>query len=96
VIDLQEQSGEWVSPPKSAKDKTSLQALLFEYFPDLLPLTKEMVTEKLAKDVRLVLASLHACHVLHRDLDELNAYPDIGFRNIFLRRDMSTGEYGRY
>jgi hypothetical protein len=79
----------WVFP--GAASKCDSQALLFEYLPDLTPLTKELVTEELAVDIKQVLARLHALNVLHRDLDELNAYPDIGFRNIFLRTDASTG-----
>ncbi|KAE9972526.1 hypothetical protein BLS_003971 [Venturia inaequalis] len=51
-----------------------------------------MVTRQIAEDVNQVLANLHTLDVLHRDLEELNAYPDVGFRNIFLRSDPITGQ----
>lgn len=90
------QSTAWMCPETGAGSKlaknSGLHALLFEYLPGIIPLTKEMVTRQIAEDVNQVLANLHTLDVLHRDLEELNAYPDVGFRNIFLRSDPITGQ----
>jgi hypothetical protein len=84
LTDSELQPNKWVSPKSSIANKAISQALLFEYLPDLTPLTKDMVTKQLSEDVQQALSELHALNILHGDFDELNAYPDIGFRNIFV------------
>jgi hypothetical protein len=87
-------SGQWTS--LSANDKSIFQGLVFDYLPNLVYLTKELVKEEIATDIKQALASLHGHHILHGDLEEFNAYPDVGFRNIFLREDTTTGKRRNY
>ncbi|KAI0132778.1 hypothetical protein BJ170DRAFT_680653 [Xylariales sp. AK1849] len=85
--------GKWVRNDANA-DHSS--ALLFEYIPDLEPLTREVVTEELSQEYRQVLADLHALKILHRDQILHAAWPEIVFNNLFLRRNKATGIKGRH
>lgn len=66
--------------------------ILFEYFSDLDPLTPDMVNEDLAESVLKVLRELHSIGILHRDHVEHTAWPQVGFRNLFVRRSIENTE----
>lgn len=80
---------------RTSPDTDHRSALLFEYIPDLEPLTREIVTEELVEEYMKVLAELHAFKILHRDQILRAAWPQIAFNNLFLRKNKLTGIKGR-
>lgn len=76
-------------------DTDHRSALLFEYIPDLEPLTRETVTKELSQEYMKALADLHAFKILHRDHILHAAWPQISFNNLFLRKNEVTGIKGR-
>ncbi len=83
--------GAWV---RSDANIDHNSALLFEYIPNLEPLTREMVTKELSEEYMQVLADLHALKILHRDQILHAAWPEIVFNNLFLRPNKVTGAKG--
>ena len=75
-------------------DGEHTSALLFEYFPDLEPLTREVVTVELSREYKQVLSDLHSLKILHRDQILHAAWPEVVFNNIFLRHNTATGGKG--
>ena len=92
-LGLADRTGKWI-PATSETDETTCRALLFEYMPDLVPLTKSTVTPDVAAQFKAIQSRLHALKILHRDHLDHAAWPDVGFGNVFLRQNPSTGHQG--
>ncbi|KAJ7186747.1 hypothetical protein C8R46DRAFT_1057922 [Mycena filopes] len=81
-------------PPRQPAQKRQKPApvpkvhgLLFELFEDLVLLSPNDIDEEGVMEAKILraLAPIHTAHILHRDLEERTAWPDVGFRNIFLQ-----------
>ncbi|KAH6652552.1 hypothetical protein BKA67DRAFT_691919 [Truncatella angustata] len=76
--------GQWVA---GETGPSTCHSILFEYFPGLEALRKEDVTEELAVDFKKLLADLHSIRILHRDHINHAIWPEVGFNNVFLRKN---------
>lgn len=85
--------GQWT---RVTDDSTNgvCKGLLFEYMPDLVPLTPQMVDDVLAADIVQILRDLHVLNIVHWDHVDHSAWPQIGFGNIFVRYNHETQRKG--
>ncbi|KAJ6482131.1 hypothetical protein C8R47DRAFT_1134019 [Mycena vitilis] len=64
-----------------------LHGLLFRFYSDLALVLPDDIDEGGVMQTKILsaLAPLHAAGILHRDLEERTVWPEVGFRNIFLK-----------
>lgn len=83
----------WFSTGSQRHDTTH-RCLLFEYIPNLKPLTNDLIDDRVATGFKNIVAKLHALNVVHNDHVDRSAWPEIRFGNVFIRPDPDTGLNG--
>lgn len=73
--------------PKSAPEPPRLQALLFEFLDDLKPLTLDHIDDDGLMETKVLsaFAQVHGAGVQHRDWQNRDLWPNIGFHNLFVK-----------
>lgn len=70
--------------------------LILEYLPNLVPLTNDLLDDRVAAEIIGIIRDLHAMNILHRDHVNHSAWPEVRFGNLFIRHDDVTGQNRMY